>query len=90
MPETELGRKDVRFKAGNLLVCFRNVNLLAVLDGETYEIQWSWGPGVLDLPHQPTMLDTGRILVFDNGTYRNFSRVLEIGPITGDISWKYP
>jgi hypothetical protein len=89
LPETSLGSKDSRFKAGNLLVCFRNVNLIAIMDGKSYEIVWSWGPGTLDLPHQPTMLDNGRILIFDNGTYRNFSRVLEIDPVGGKIRWKY-
>jgi hypothetical protein len=89
LPETPLGKKDPRFKAGNLLVCFRNVNLLAVLDPSTYAVQWSWGEKILDLPHTPTMTANGNILVFDNGAGRGYSRVLEIEPVRGEIVWKY-
>lgn len=89
LPETPLGKRDTRFRAGNLLVCFRNVNLVLVLDRIDYSVLWHWGADVLDLPHTPRMLDNGHILIFDNGTYRGSSRVLEIDPPSGEIVWKY-
>ena len=87
--DTPLGRKDERFKAGNLLVCFRNINQLAIMDPATMEIVWSWGEGILERPHDPTMLDNGHILVFDNGALREYTLVLEIDPLTEDIAWQY-
>jgi hypothetical protein len=89
LPETELGKKDKRFQKGNYLMCLRNVNLVLILDKETKNIVWSWGPGVLDWPHTPSLLDNGNILIFDNGTHRSYSRVLEINPVTGGIEWEY-
>jgi len=89
LPETPLGKADPRFRAGNLLVELRNVNMLLVLDGNDYSILWHWGTDVLDFPHTPSMLDNGHILLFDNGTHRGASRVLEIEPPSGKIVWKY-
>jgi hypothetical protein len=88
LPETDLGRTDERFAPGNLLVCARNVNQIAVLDS-AMEITWVWGEGELEWPHHPTMLQTGNILVFDNGTRRGYSRVVEVNPATAQIVWEY-
>ncbi len=89
LPRTPLGLEDERFQEGNWLVCFRQVDLLCILDKDTKEIVWSWGPGELDWPHCPLMLEDGHILVFDNGFHRNYSRVLEFHPVTGEIVWEY-
>jgi hypothetical protein len=89
LPETPLGERDSRFGAGNLLVCLRNVNQIAILEKDTWKIVWVWGEGVLEWPHHPTMLDDGSILVFDNGVLRESSRVLEVDPRTGDVTWEY-
>lgn len=86
---TPLGARDPRFRAGNIMLCLRNANLIVILDRETLSPVWHWGEGVLDLPHMPTMLPDGNILVFDNGTYRGYSRVLEIAPETEEIVWTY-
>jgi hypothetical protein len=88
LPETPLS-DDRRFQPGNLLVCFRNVNLIAILDKDTWEIVWSWGPGELDWPHAPIMLENGRILIFDNGFHRGFTRLVEVDPPSGKIVWEY-
>jgi len=87
--ETPLGTRDRRFRPGNLLICLRNVNLLAVLDRDSKKVVWSWGAGVLDHPHNPTMLPDGRVLVFDNGESRDYSRVLEVDPVSREIVWEY-
>jgi len=89
LPETPLGARDRRFRAGNLLVCLRNANLIVILDHQDFSVTWHWGTDTLDLPHMPTMLDNGNILVFDNGESRGFSRVLEIDPSNGNIVWKF-
>jgi outer membrane protein assembly factor BamB len=89
LPDTPLGRKDARFRAGNILTCARNVNQIAILDSSDFEILWVWGQGTLQWPHHPTMLDNGNILVFDNGVVRKYSSVLEIDPVTGAVEWQY-
>ena len=89
LPDTPLGRKDSRFAEGNLLICLRNVNQIAVLDKTNKEIRWVWGEGSLEWPHHPTMVENGNILVFDNGVVRGYSRVVEVNPLSGTIEWEY-
>ena len=89
LPATTLGERDSRFEAGNLLVCFRNVNQIAVLQKGTYRVLWAWGEGQLEWPHHPTMLENGHILIFDNGTQRKYSRVIELDPSAEAIVWEY-
>jgi hypothetical protein len=89
LPDTPVGRADPRFKEGNLLTCFRNVNQIVVLDVDTMQIRWAWGPGTLEWPHHPTMLDNGNILVFNNGCIREYTSVLELNPVTLEIEWEY-
>jgi hypothetical protein len=89
LPTTSLAEKDSRFRGGNLLVCFRNVNQIAVLEKDTYRVLWAWGEGELEWPHHPTMLEDGHILIFDNGVQRQYSRVVELDPETEVIVWEY-
>lgn len=79
---------------GDILTTFRRTDTIAIIDKGTGDIKWRWGVGELAHPHDPTMLDNGNILVFDNGIHRNlarpnYSRVLEINPATGKIEWEY-
>jgi hypothetical protein len=90
LPNNILEERDARFRRGNFLVCFRNVNQIAVLEKDTYRLMWSWGEGELEWPHHPTMLENGHILIFDNGVQREYSRVLELDPLTETIIWTYP
>ncbi|HEX9801308.1 MAG TPA: arylsulfotransferase family protein [Thermoanaerobaculia bacterium] len=90
LPETPLGAADRRFRAGNLLLCLRNVDTILILDQDTMAVTWSWGGGELEFPHMPRMLPNGNILVFDNGVKRRFSRVLELDPARERIVWSYP
>jgi hypothetical protein len=89
LPETDIGSRDRRFKAGNILTCFRNVNQIAILDQAMKEIVWAWGEGELEWPHNPTMLADGNILIFDNGVVREYTRIIELNPLTGVIEWEY-
>ncbi|MFH1403870.1 MAG: aryl-sulfate sulfotransferase, partial [Candidatus Altiarchaeota archaeon] len=42
---------------GDILVCLRDLDLIAILDGDTGDVVWGWGEGVLDRPHKPVLLD---------------------------------
>ncbi len=35
------------------------------------------------------MLANGNVLIFDNGTLRGYSRVIELNPLTETIEWEY-
>ena len=89
LPDTELGRRDSRFRAGNLLLCLRNADLLVILDADTLAPTWSWGPGELDFPHHPSLGTDGRLVVFDNGWHRGHSRVIELDPVAREVTWSW-
>ena len=89
LPPTPLGERDPRFRAGNVLLSFRSLDVIAIVDPDKDAIVWCYGLGILDGQHQPTMLPNGHILLFDNGTYRGHSIVREIDPPTGEIVWQY-
>lgn len=77
-------------KKGAILISVHNLNLIAILDKKMKEIVWSWGEDDLDRPHHPTLLENGNILIFDNGSHRKYSRVIEVDPLTKKIIWQYP
>ena len=80
-------------KDGNWLISFRHGSMLFILDGDTNEIVWKCIagdiPNSLEGQHAASMLANGNILVFDNGRYRGWSRVLEMDPRNNKILWEY-
>jgi len=79
----------IRFRPGNIIFSYRSLDIIGVIDRPTGKIVWAWGPGVLDGQHKPHMLENGNILIFDNGTLRGYSRVIEVNPLTEEIEWEY-
>jgi len=75
--------------AGQLLVSVRELDLIATVDLDAPAIVWLWGPGELQRQHHPSVLPNGNVLVFDNGSSRGFSRVLEVDPASGEVVWEY-
>lgn len=77
---------------GNVMISFRRLNLIAMIDRKTRKFCWekhddSWGH-----QHDCTMLPNGNILFFANGIHRPinpYSRVIELNPNTGEIEWEY-
>lgn len=80
---------DDVFRKGNIILCSRTQSTITVVDPRTREMLWSWGPGVVELPHHPSLLDNGNLLIFDNGAFRHWSRVIELDPRTEEIVWEY-
>ena len=79
----------VRFKPGNIVFSYRSVDIIGVIERESGNIVWAWGAGVLDGQHKPHMLPSGNLLIFDNGTLRGYSRIIELNPLTEKIEWEY-
>jgi hypothetical protein len=76
-------------KKADLLISARDLDLIGILDARNEKLIWRWGPGELSRQHQPTLLENGNILVFDNGRIREYSRVIELDPLTKKIVWEY-
>jgi hypothetical protein len=74
---------------GDFLICSKHIDLVSIVDLETNRVEWSWGAGQLQGPHQPSVLRNGNIMIFDNGTKRKYSRLIEVDPATNEIVWQY-
>jgi hypothetical protein len=76
-------------RAGDALICLRELDRLVLVDLDARRVVWSFGEGELDGPHHPTLLPDGAILVFDNGRRRGWSRLLEVDPRSSRIRWQW-
>jgi len=80
---------------GNILVGFRNIDTICIIEKPSGKVIWQWGRGEVSHQHYPTMLDNGNILLFDNGVHRKndslitYSRGVEVNPETNKIEWEY-
>jgi Arylsulfotransferase (ASST) len=79
---------------GNLIVSFRNISTVIVIERATGKILWKLGAPPLSGQHAAHRLSNGNILLYDNGPHRldqtfPFSRVIEVNPATKEIVWKY-
>ncbi len=76
------------FTAGRVLISVPTRNVVAVLDLETQQVVWALA-GLWVFQHQPTMLDDGSMLVFDNMGANGESRVLQLDPSSQRLLWSY-
>ena len=77
---------------GDLLVSYRLTSTVGIVARDTGAFKWKWGPGEIYHQHHPTWLDSGRVLIFDNGGHRrgvSYSRIVEVDPATDAIHWQY-
>lgn len=88
--DPNLAARNPFYVVGNVLVCFRHQDRIAMYDWQADKWIWAWGAGELDGPHDAQVLPSGNILVFDNGfRRRNYSRVIELDPLQKKIVWEY-
>jgi len=83
-----LADRSPAFAAGNFLVSLRHLDLLAVVDPERRTVPWC-RRGTWKQQHQPVLLPSGTMLLFDNKGTPGRSRVLEIDPLDGRVVWSY-
>jgi len=76
-------------RRGDLLISIRELDLLAIVDPVQEQVRWTWGDGELERQHDPSMRETGNILVFDNGVRTRRSRIVELDPLTREIVWTF-
>ena len=80
--------RDPAFKAGNILISIRTLDLLAIVDLEKKKAVWAL-EGTWHRQHQSTVLANGNMLLFDNRGTRGESRVIEFDPVSGQEVWMY-
>lgn len=101
--EKDVAKASPLFEQGDLLVSFRNMNLLFVFDPKSKHIKWMQiGPWLNQ--HDPEFLSDGTISVFDNRRVRKWdwrkplggksywfdgSRIITIDPVTNETSTIY-
>ncbi|TNE65673.1 MAG: hypothetical protein EP335_05190 [Alphaproteobacteria bacterium] len=90
--DAESARNFAVGQEGQILLSFREIHSIAVLDPVTDELVWVAKGGWMG-QHDPDILPNGNILLFDN--FGNFnapegkSRVIEFNPVTMEIVWQY-
>jgi len=75
-------------RSGNVLLSMRHTHALAIVDLEAGRVVWA-KTGVWRLQHDPTVLDDGSILLFDNAGFGLSSQVIELDPRTGGVEWAW-
>lgn len=71
-----------QFRAGDLLVSLRNINLVAVIDRRTHGVLWAqYGPWKDQ--HDADFQPDGTITIFSNNIDRNRSTIIQVDPKTG-------
>lgn len=73
----------------SIMVSFREQSRIMIVDKATGDVVWEFGEGVLEHQHDPTLLENGNILVFNNRPSKKASQVLEIDPKTNAVVWTY-
>ena len=76
------------------MVSFRNISTVGIIDKNTGQWTWKLDYNTLAQQHDPSMLDNGNVLIYDNGTHRKnhsmpHSRVIEVSTTTSEIVWSY-
>jgi hypothetical protein len=84
-----LAPKFPLFKAGQILVSARHLDAIAVLDPDSNKVVWA-AHGPWRAQHDPSFLENGHLLLFDNLLSQRGSRVLEYDPPTQALPWSYP
>mgnify|MGYP000601082653 CR=1 FL=1 len=81
--QPELADAFPEFEVGDLLLSFRNIDLVAVLDSDTRKLKW-WSHGPWIQQHDPDFGRGGEITVFNNNGWRSAvgSSIVAIDPAT--------
>lgn len=79
---------------GLVLMSLRTTSGVIAVSRETGDIVWHIGPEIVAQQHTPIEMQSGSILLFDNGNFRvgstsPFSRAIEVDPQSGEIVWSY-
>jgi hypothetical protein len=90
--EPEIAGKFPMFKAGQLLISSRSMNMLAVIDPTERKVVWAY-KGHWQWQHAARFLPNGNILVLDNRGHHvqghDYSKIVEFDPKTLETKWEF-
>lgn len=90
MRHTALFGTNPLYDPRHVLVSVRNESRIAILHWDRRELVWAWGGrNQIDGQHDATLLESGHILIFDNGVRQKRSRVIELDPVGNRVVWEY-
>jgi hypothetical protein len=72
-----------------VLVSMRYLSAILVVDLEQEKVVWAFS-GLFHRQHDPTLLEPGRFLIFDNGTHGTWSRAIEFDVASQRVEWQFP
>jgi hypothetical protein len=76
------------FRKGTVLISIRKLDLVCAVDMDKKTVYWAES-SLFHLQHQPTLLDNGNLLVFDNNRTKTTSAVIEFDPVSRQVKWSY-
>lgn len=82
---SNLAHKFPAFNTGDLVLSFRNIHLIAVVDPGNGKIKW-WSHGPWRFQHDPDFTEDGKISVYSNNTGLGNSEIIKIDPVTREVS----
>ena len=78
---------------GDVLISFRQINSLVIIDGETKKLKWIKRDDMWGGQHDAQMLENGNILLFANAMNtpvpHTHSFITEFNPDTDEVVWEY-
>jgi len=93
VPNNTMQTLHPAFNPGNYIISFRHGSMVFIIDKVSGQILWKaifdQVEGNLEGPHSPKMLPDGSILIYDNGRYRGWTRLIKLNPVNLDVLWEY-
>lgn len=86
--KTRLSEEVPFLKKGNVLVCILFLDMIGIIDMENERFVWTMS-GLWRRPHEPSLLENGNMMIFDNQGITGKSRILEFHPLTKQVIWTY-
>lgn len=76
------------FKKGQVIISMREIHALAAVDLHQEKVTWA-STGMWKYQHEPRLLSSGNLLLFDNRGNHGMSRAIEFDPLTQEVAWSY-
>ncbi len=88
------GNTVVALAGSTVIFSFRNISTVGIIDQCNDEIVWKLGSEALAQQHDPSLLEGGNVLIYDNGSHSAsdplpHSRVIEVDTDDNEIVWQY-
>ena len=84
----KLAHRSPVFSEGNVLTSMRTIDTVAIVDLNAEEVVWAL-TGMWKKQHEPVLLTSGNMLIFDNLGNNGKSRVMEFDPFSQQVVWQY-